>query len=105
MRTFQQLWRGRQITSAGMMSEVGHPVLHKNAKQTVDCHSIASGLQIAAGAIGGIYASTTFMQRQRPKYEGGLWATAVSTPRCLARSQRNARMGDMDDYRQRSSLS
>lgn len=46
--------------------------------QTSNGGSVASGFQIAAGAIGGIYASTTFQQKQAPKYEGGLWATAVS---------------------------
>jgi hypothetical protein len=39
---------------------------------------IATGFQIAAGAIGGIYASLTFQQKQAPHYTGGLWATAVS---------------------------
>ncbi|KAI9735370.1 MAG: hypothetical protein M1818_006565 [Claussenomyces sp. TS43310] len=40
--------------------------------------AIASGVQIAAGAIGGIYASTTFMQKEAPYYRSGLWATAAT---------------------------
>jgi len=43
-----------------------------------DVRAIASGLQIAAGAIGGIYASLTFQQKQAPHYTGGLWATAAA---------------------------
>ncbi|EXJ91890.1 hypothetical protein A1O3_00440 [Capronia epimyces CBS 606.96] len=43
-----------------------------------DTRAVASGFQIAAGAIGGIYASTTFIAKQAPKYAGGLWATAFS---------------------------
>jgi hypothetical protein len=40
-------------------------------------HRIATGVQIAAGAVGGIYASTTFIQKEAPYYHSGLWATAV----------------------------
>jgi MFS family permease len=40
--------------------------------------SVASALQVAFGAIGGIYASTTFMQKEAPKYTSGLWATAAT---------------------------
>jgi len=43
-----------------------------------DVRAIASGFQIAAGAIGGIYASLTFQQKQAPHYTGGLWATAAA---------------------------
>jgi len=39
---------------------------------------VTSGFQLAAGAIGGIYASLTFQQKQAPKYSGGLWATAAA---------------------------
>ncbi|KAH7139561.1 major facilitator superfamily domain-containing protein [Dendryphion nanum] len=35
---------------------------------------VASGLQVAFGAIGGIYASTTFMEKEAPNYRSGLWA-------------------------------
>jgi hypothetical protein len=35
---------------------------------------VASGLQVAFGAIGGIYASTTFMEHEAPLYRSGLWA-------------------------------
>ncbi|OAL49636.1 MFS general substrate transporter [Pyrenochaeta sp. DS3sAY3a] len=35
---------------------------------------VASGLQVAFGAIGGIYASTVFMQKEAPHYRTGLWA-------------------------------
>ncbi|KAF2280251.1 MFS general substrate transporter [Westerdykella ornata] len=35
---------------------------------------VASGLQVAFGAIGGIFASTTFMQHEAPTYRTGLWA-------------------------------
>lgn len=35
-------------------------------------------MQIAAGAVGGIYASTTFIEKEAPYYHSGLWATAVS---------------------------
>ncbi|KAF2731768.1 MFS general substrate transporter [Polyplosphaeria fusca] len=37
---------------------------------------VASGLQIAFGAIGGIYGSTTFMEREAPLYRTGLWAVS-----------------------------
>ncbi|KAF2198050.1 MFS general substrate transporter [Delitschia confertaspora ATCC 74209] len=40
--------------------------------------AVASALQVAFGAIGGIYASTTFMQKEAPKYPTGLWATAAT---------------------------
>jgi hypothetical protein len=39
---------------------------------------VASGLQVAFGAIGGIYASTVFMQKEAPLYRTGLWAVTVS---------------------------
>ncbi|KAH5099347.1 hypothetical protein HBI21_054000 [Parastagonospora nodorum] len=35
---------------------------------------VASGLQVAFGAIGGIYASTVFMEREIPTYRTGIWA-------------------------------
>ncbi|KAF2009766.1 MFS general substrate transporter [Aaosphaeria arxii CBS 175.79] len=35
---------------------------------------VASGLQVAFGAIGGIYASTVFMEKEAPTYISGLWA-------------------------------
>lgn len=35
---------------------------------------VASGLQVAFGAIGGIYASTVFMEREIPHYRTGIWA-------------------------------
>lgn len=35
---------------------------------------VASGFQIAFGALGGIYASTVFMQKEAPTYRTGLWA-------------------------------
>jgi MFS family permease len=35
---------------------------------------IASGFQIAFGAIGGIFGSTVFMQKEFPTYRSGLWA-------------------------------
>jgi len=35
---------------------------------------VASGLQVAFGAVGGIYASTTFMEEEVPHYTSGLWA-------------------------------
>lgn len=38
--------------------------------------SVGSALQIGFGAIGGIIASTTFRQKDRPKYRVGLWVTA-----------------------------
>ncbi|EEH17271.2 hypothetical protein PABG_07358 [Paracoccidioides brasiliensis Pb03] len=36
--------------------------------------AVASGLQVAFGAIGGIYASLTFMEKEAPSYPSGLWA-------------------------------
>ncbi|EFW21374.1 hypothetical protein D8B26_001582 [Coccidioides posadasii str. Silveira] len=36
--------------------------------------AIASGLQVAFGAVGGIYASVTFLEREAPTYFSGLWA-------------------------------
>jgi len=35
---------------------------------------VASGFQVAFGAIGGIYASTVFMEKEVPHYRTGLWA-------------------------------
>ncbi|PSN72063.1 MFS general substrate transporter [Corynespora cassiicola Philippines] len=35
---------------------------------------VASGLQVAFGAVGGIYASTVFMEKEAPLYRTGLWA-------------------------------
>jgi hypothetical protein len=35
---------------------------------------VASGLQVGFGALGGIYASTVFMQKEAPTYRSGLWA-------------------------------
>lgn len=40
--------------------------------------AVASALQIAFGAIGGIYASTTFKQNEAPEYPTGLWAAAAT---------------------------
>lgn len=40
--------------------------------------AVASALQVAFGAIGGIYASTTFMQKEAPDYPSGLWAAVAS---------------------------
>ncbi|KAI2163182.1 hypothetical protein LOY92_000971 [Ophidiomyces ophidiicola] len=36
--------------------------------------AVASGLQVAFGAVGGIYASLTFMEKEAPRYFSGLWA-------------------------------
>jgi MFS family permease len=38
--------------------------------------SVGSALQIGFGAIGGIIASTSFREKDAPKYVHGLWATA-----------------------------
>lgn len=38
--------------------------------------SVGSALQIGFGAVGGIIASTTFREKDAPKYIPGLWATA-----------------------------
>ncbi|KAF1948631.1 phthalate transporter-like protein [Byssothecium circinans] len=38
--------------------------------------SVGSALQIGFGAIGGIIASTTFSQKEAPRYKTGLWVTA-----------------------------
>jgi MFS family permease len=38
--------------------------------------AVGSALQIGFGAIGGILASTTFMQEEAPTYRTGLWITA-----------------------------
>ncbi|KAF1808506.1 MFS general substrate transporter [Eremomyces bilateralis CBS 781.70] len=38
--------------------------------------SVGSALQIGFGAIGGILASTTFMEKEAPYYRTGLWITA-----------------------------
>lgn len=35
---------------------------------------VASGFQVGFGAIGGIYASTVFMEKEAPDYRSGLWA-------------------------------
>ncbi|PGH18792.1 hypothetical protein AJ79_00205 [Helicocarpus griseus UAMH5409] len=36
--------------------------------------AVASGLQVAFGAVGGVYASLTFMEKEAPTYFTGLWA-------------------------------
>jgi MFS family permease len=38
--------------------------------------SVGSALQIGFGAVGGIIASTSFREKDAPKYVNGLWATA-----------------------------
>ena len=40
--------------------------------------SVANGVQLLFAAIGGIYASTTFMQKEYPTYRTGVWC-AVAT--------------------------
>lgn len=40
--------------------------------------SVANGVQFVFAAIGGIYASTTFMQREYPTYRTGVWC-AIAT--------------------------
>ena len=40
--------------------------------------AVSSALQVAFGAIGGIYASVTFMQKEAPTYPTGLWAAAAT---------------------------
>jgi hypothetical protein len=40
--------------------------------------SVANGVQILFAAIGGIYASTTFMQTEYPHYRTGTWC-AIAT--------------------------
>ncbi|KAF1811656.1 MFS general substrate transporter [Eremomyces bilateralis CBS 781.70] len=40
--------------------------------------AIASAMQVMFGAIGGIYASTVFMEKELPHYTSGIWA-AVAT--------------------------
>jgi hypothetical protein len=40
--------------------------------------SVANGVQFVFAAIGGIYASTTFMQKEYPSYRTGVWC-AVAT--------------------------
>lgn len=40
--------------------------------------SVANGVQFVFAAIGGIYASTTFMQKEYPSYHTGVWC-AVAT--------------------------
>jgi hypothetical protein len=40
--------------------------------------SVANGVQFVFAAIGGIYASTTFMQKEYPTYRTGVWC-AVAT--------------------------
>ena len=40
--------------------------------------AVASALQVGFGAIGGIYASTTFMEKEAPDYPTGLWGAAAT---------------------------
>jgi len=47
-----------------------------NNIRTQSKRSVGSALQIGFGAIGGIIASTTFREKDAPKYVNGLWATA-----------------------------
>jgi hypothetical protein len=49
--------------------------------------SVGSGLQFAFAAIGGIYASCTFMQKEAPSYRTGVWCAVVGVLRDQARKQ------------------
>lgn len=40
--------------------------------------TVANGVQFVFAAIGGIYASTTFMQKEYPSYRTGVWWWVVS---------------------------
>lgn len=46
-----------------------------NNIRTNSKRSVGSALQIGFGAIGGIYASTVFREKDYPRYVNGLWAT------------------------------
>lgn len=47
------------------------PMSDKNANLNP---RVASAMQVAFGAVGGIYASTTFMEKDAPTYRNGMWA-------------------------------
>lgn len=49
-----------------------------NNIRTNSKRSVGSALQIGFGAIGGIYASTVFREKDFPKYVNGLWATIAT---------------------------
>ncbi|ORX99557.1 major facilitator superfamily domain-containing protein [Clohesyomyces aquaticus] len=62
---------------------------------------VASGLQVAFGTLGGIYASTTFMQKEAPLYRTGLWAVTfymlISTGIMVWHYRRQNRRADRGD--------
>lgn len=49
---------------------------HSNNIRRQSKRVVASALQIGFGALGGILASTTFREKDAPKYLIGLWVTA-----------------------------
>jgi MFS family permease len=49
---------------------------HSNNIRRQSKRAVASALQIGFGAIGGIVASTTFREKDAPKYLVGFWVTA-----------------------------
>ncbi|CUS09223.1 unnamed protein product [Tuber aestivum] len=46
-----------------------------NNIRTNSKRSVGSALQVGFGAIGGVFASTVYRQKDSPKYRNGLWAT------------------------------
>jgi len=72
-------WQANNIRGQSVRAYV---FLQGSTEKYAEFNSVASGLQIALGAIGGIYASTVFMQKEAPTYHSGIWATAVSQCLC-----------------------
>jgi len=75
--TFPHAWHGRPIISAVRVSGCKLSSGFPGFRQSADGNRVASGMQVAFGALGGIYASTVFMEKEVPHYRTGLWAVTV----------------------------
>jgi MFS-type transporter involved in bile tolerance (Atg22 family) len=64
-------WQANNIRGQSLRMYVFQP---SGLGPVTDGYRVASGLQVAFGAIGGIYASTVFMEKEAPSYRTGLWA-------------------------------
>ncbi|PWW75906.1 MFS general substrate transporter [Tuber magnatum] len=67
---------GLFLGAAGAQNNVPTLLAYQsNNIRTNSKRSVASALQVGFGAIGGVFASTVYRQKDSPKYRNGLWAT------------------------------
>jgi hypothetical protein len=64
-------WQANNIRGQSLRMYVFQP---SGLGPVTNGYRVASGLQVAFGAIGGIYVSTVFMEKEAPLYRTGLWA-------------------------------